>query len=39
VKWIADGNLGAGRDHANFSLDGSGETIQILHADFHVIDA
>jgi hypothetical protein len=32
-EWDGDGNL-AGRDHANFSLDASGETIQIYTQTF-----
>ncbi len=30
VRWIADGNAGAGRDHVNFSLDAGGESILLL---------
>ena len=39
VQWIADGNLSAGRDHANFDLDADGETLRIYTADFSILDS
>jgi len=39
VKWVADGNLSAGRNHANFSLDQSGEMIRLYASDFTIIDS
>jgi hypothetical protein len=39
VKWIADGNISAGRHHANFSLDQSGEVIRLYAPDFSIIDS
>jgi len=29
VRWVADGDVAAGRNHASFSLDGLGETIRL----------
>ena len=39
VKWIADGNRSAGRDHANFALEQLGETIRLYAADRTLLDA
>lgn len=39
VRFIADGNRAAGRDHANFALNRSGETIRLYTADRVLIDA
>jgi hypothetical protein len=39
VVWQADGHPGLGRDHAGFSLDGEGETIQVYGPDLTLIDA
>ena len=39
VQWIADGNVSAGRNHANFDLDADGETLRIYAADFSILDS
>lgn len=39
VRFIADGNRSAGRDHANFALEKSGETLRLYTAAGVFIDA
>ena len=38
VKWVADEQLGRGRDHVNFRLDAQGETLRIYADDGTVVD-
>jgi hypothetical protein len=38
VKFIADGTLSAGRDHANFSLDQEGGTLRLCDTNLILID-
>ncbi len=42
VKWVADADAGAGRDHVNFGLDGQGESLLLYHVvngtNFTLID-
>lgn len=39
VKWVADASAGKGRDHLNFKLDQSGESLRLYNADFRLIDS
>ena len=39
VQFIADGNVSAGRNHANFNLDQSGETIRLYAPGFTIVDS
>jgi hypothetical protein len=39
VKWVADGNTAAGRNHVNFDLDAQGESLRIYATNFTIIDA